>query len=199
MRTFLLSLALCVTCLAAPTPNIEVVVPASAALPQNWLRPRIPDNPNPDYRGKSASSLAEFVAPEVISKIAVDQYAGPADDVRRYLTEMPTATAGYFGPSLVLCKARAKTDGVGTAGAGLAWTSTSTVTFASGRIGRLAVATVFPSAAVHFALPPPASASQASDTGCVGTDKVPFDSLYVSYVDPDGYSWYFAVPLQRRK
>lgn len=189
MRPVLLGLALCVTCLAEPTPDVEVVVPPSAAHPQSWLRPRIPDNPNPGYRGKSADSLAEFVAPEVISKIVVDQYAGPPDEVRRYLTALPIAAAQYFGPSLVLCKPRA-----GTSGAALVWTSTSTVTFESGRSGRLAIATVYPSAIGHFAVPSPTEAP-----GCLGTDKVPFDSLYVSYVDPDGYSWYFAVPLQRKK
>ena len=49
---------------------------------------------------------AEFVSPEVIFKIVVDQYAGPDDDVRRYLTAMPTAAAEYFGPSLELCQWR---------------------------------------------------------------------------------------------
>ena len=168
MRTVLFGLAMYVTCLAEPTPNLEVVVPPSAAHPQDWLRPQIRDNPNPDYRGKSADSLAEFVAPEVISKIVVDQYAGPPDDVHRYLTALPTAAAQYFGPSLQLC-----------AGAGLAWTSTSTVTFESGRRGRLAVATVFVVKA-----PKAFGLSRAPD--CVGPDKVPFDSLYVRYVDPDG-------------
>jgi len=130
MRAVLFGLALCVTSLAVPTPDVEVVVPPSAAHPQDWLHPKIRDNPNPDYRGKSAGSLSEFVAPEVISKIVVDQYAGPPDDVRRYLTALPTAPAQHFGPSLAVCD-------------GLAWTSTSTVTFESGRSGRLAVATVF--------------------------------------------------------
>src|SRR5712691_10638233 len=137
MRTVLLGLALCLICLAEPTPDVEVVVPPSAAHPQDWLHPQIRDNPSPDYRGKSGNSLAEFVAPEVISKIVVDQYAGPPDDVRRYLTAMPTAAAQYFGPSLELCEARPPTNG-----ARLVWTSTSTVTFESGRRGRLAVATV---------------------------------------------------------
>jgi hypothetical protein len=168
---------------------VEVLVPPSAAHPQDWLRPQIRNNPKPDYRDKGARSLAEFVAPEVISKIVVDQYAGPADDVRRYLTGMPTAAAQYFGPSLLLCKPHP-----GTTGATLAWTSTSTVTFESGRSARLAVATVDPGAIGHFAVPSPTEAA-----GCLGPDKVPFDSLYVSYVDPDGYSWYFAVPLQRKK
>jgi hypothetical protein len=189
MRTVLFGLALCVTCLAVPPPDVEVLVPPSAAHPQDWLRPQIRNNPKPDYRDKGAHSLAEFVAPEVISKIVVDQYAGPADDVRRYLTGMPTAAAQYFGPSLLLCKPHP-----GTTGATLAWTSTSTVTFESGRSARLAVATVDPGAIGHFAVPSPTEAA-----GCLGPDKVPFDSLYVSYVDPDGYSWYFAVPLQRKK
>jgi hypothetical protein len=205
MRTVLPGLALCLICLAEPaqylesrttanerpvrSANVEVVVPPSAAHPQSWLRPQIRDNPNLDYRGKQADSLAQFVAPEVISKIVVDQYAGPPDDVRRYLTDLPTAAAKYFGPSLVLCKARA-----GTTGAALAWTSTSTVTFESGRSGRLAIATVYPGAVGHYAVPSPTEAP-----GCLGADKIPFDSLYVSYVDPDGYSWYFAVPLQRKK
>ncbi|HTA43467.1 MAG TPA: hypothetical protein VK789_13520 [Bryobacteraceae bacterium] len=188
MRTILLCLALSLTSLAQPTPDIEVVVPPSAAHPQDWLRPRIRENPKPAYPGTSAHSLAEFVAPEVISRIVVDQYAGPPDDVRGYLTTLPTAIAQYFGPSLVLCKARA-----GTTGSALAWTSTSTVTFESGRRGKLAIATVFPGAVTHYAVPAPAGAP-----GCFGTDKIPFDSLYVSYVDPDGYSWYFALPLQRK-
>jgi hypothetical protein len=34
---------------------------------------------------------------------------------------------------------------------------------------------------------------------CAGLDKVPVDSLYVSYTDPDGYVWAFAVPVQRKK
>jgi len=189
MRTILLGLALCLICLAKPMPDVDVVVPASAAHPQNWLRPQIRDNPDPNYRGKQAGSLAEFVAPEVISKIVVEQYAGPADDVRRYLTALPTAVAQYFGPSLQLCK-----PGQGTSGAALAWTSTSTVTFVSGKSGKLAIATVYPWAHGHFAEP-----SLTEAPGCIGTDKVPFDSLYVSYVDPDGYSWYFAIPLQRKK
>jgi hypothetical protein len=189
MRAVLFGLALCVTCLAETKPDVEVVVPPSAAHPQDWLHPQIRNNPNPDYRGKQADSLAQFVAPEVISQIVVDQYAGPPDDVRRYLTALPTAAANYFGPSLVLCRPRP-----GTSGAALAWTSTSTVTFESGRSGRLAIATVYPGTGGHFALPGTNDAP-----GCLGTDKLPFDSLYVSYVDPDGYSWYFAVPLQRNK
>jgi hypothetical protein len=68
MRTALFGLALCAACLAQPTPVVEVVVPPSAAHPQDWLRPQIPDNPKPDYPSKPAASLAEFVAPEVISK-----------------------------------------------------------------------------------------------------------------------------------
>ena len=177
MRTVLFGLALCVISLAETRPDVEVVVPPSAAHPQSWLRPQIRDNPNPDYRGKPADSLAEFVAPEVISKIVVDQYAGPPDDVRRYLTAMPTAAAEYFTPSLKLCES-------------LAWTSTSTVTFESGRRGSLAVATVYAGSYI----PRPAHGPD-----CVGPEKVPFDSLYVSYVDPDGYRWYFVVPLQRKK
>lgn len=169
--------------------TVEVIVPASAAHPQDWLRPQIRKNPKADYRGKPANSLAEFVAPEVISKIVVDQYAGPPDDVRRYLTALPDATAQYFGTSLVLCSGRANPR---TAGARLVWTSTSTVTFESGRRGTLAVATVGVGSFVG-----PGFVSDAPD--CAGPDKVPFDSLYVSYVDPDGYSWYFAVPLQRKK
>jgi hypothetical protein len=186
MRTVLPGLALCLICLSKPLPEVEVVVPASAAHPQSWLHPQIRNNPDPDYRSKQVRSLAEFVAPEVISKIVVDQYAGPADDVRRYLTALPTAAAQYFGPSLLLCK-----PGPGTSGAGLVWTSTSTVMFKSGRNGRLAVATVYPEASSHFAVP-----SLTQPSGCAGPDKIPFDSLYVSYVDPDGHSWYFAVPLQ---
>jgi len=83
MRTVLSGLALCLTFFAEPTPEIEVMVPSSAAHPQSWLSPQIRDNPKPEYRGKPAGSLAEFVAPEVLSKIVVDQYAGPPDDVRR--------------------------------------------------------------------------------------------------------------------
>jgi hypothetical protein len=175
MRPVLFGLALCVTCLAKSPPDVEVVVPPSAAHPQSWLRPQIGGIPNPDYRGKAADSFAEFVAPEVIAKIVVDQYAGPPDDVRRYLTAMPSAPAQYFGTSLVLCNP-------------LAWTSTSNVTFESGRHGRLAVATVY--ASYNPPLP---------NAACVGSDKVPVDSLYVSYVDPDGYRWYFVVPSQRKK
>jgi len=179
MRTILFGLSLCLTCLAQATPDLEVVVPPSAAHPQDWLHPQIRNNPNPDYRGKSAGSLAEFVAPEVISKIVVDQYAGPPEDVHSYLIAMPTAAAQYFGPSLELCKR----------GVRLVWTSTSTVTFESGKKGRLAVATVYASKAL--------GPTDAPD--CIGLDKVAVDSLYVSYVDPDGYSWAFAVPLQRKK
>jgi hypothetical protein len=80
MQTVLFGLALCATCLAAPTLDVEVVVPAVAAHPQNWLDPQLRNNPDPDSRGKQAGSLAEFVAPEVISRIVVDQYAGPVDD-----------------------------------------------------------------------------------------------------------------------
>jgi len=191
MRTVLFGLALCLTGLAEPKPDVEVVVPPSAAHPQSWLRPQIPDNPRPSYQGDPVDSFAAFVAPEVISKIVVDQYAGPPDDVRRYLTALPTAAARYFGPSLVLCKARANPKGPNTTGAQLVWTSTSTVTFESGRSGRLAVATVGVSNFVDSFGP--------NAPACVGPDKIPFDSLYVSYVDPDGYSWYFAVPLQRKK
>lgn len=190
MRTVLFGLALCVSCLAEPTPDVEVVVQPSAAHPQDWLRPQIRDNPNRDYPGKSAASLAEFVAPEVISKIVVDQYAGPPDDVRRYLTAMPTAVAQYFGPSLKLCLASPK--GSLRGGTQLIWTSTSTITFESGRSGRLAVATVGVS---NFGAGPFLS----NTPDCVGRDRIPLDSLFVSYVDPDGYSWYFAVPLQRKK
>src|ERR1700678_3246289 len=166
MRTILFGLALCVTCLAEPMPDVEVVVPASAAHPQDWLRPQIRNNPNPDYRDKGTRSLAEVVAPEVISKIVVDQYAAPPDDVRRYPTGMPTAAAQYFGPSLLLCKPHPEATG-----ATLAWTSTSTITFESGRSGRLAVATVDPGAISHFAVP---SVTEAA--GCLGPDKIPFDS-----------------------
>jgi hypothetical protein len=194
MRTVLFGLALCVVaCPAEPTPDVEprpdleVVVPPSAAHPQDWLHPQIRDNPNPDYRGKPAGSLAEFVAPEVISKIVVDQYAGSPDDVRRYLTALPTAAAQYFGPSLELCEVAP------TSGVGLVWTSISTVTFESGRSGRLAVATVTVYRGSHKAF----GLSRAP--GCVGLDKVPVDSLYVSYVDPNGYSWSFALPVRRKK
>src|ERR1019366_2585201 len=116
MRTFLFVLALCVICLAEPTRDVEVVVPTSAAHPQSWLHPQIRKNPKPDYAGKSAGTLAEFVAPEVISKIVVDQYAGDPADVRRCLTAMPTAAAQYFGPSLELCKAHSNPNGLPTNG-----------------------------------------------------------------------------------
>jgi hypothetical protein len=69
MRTLLLSLALCVTCLAKPLRDVEVVVSPSAAHPQDWLHLQLRENPKPNYQGKPVSSLAEFVAPEVISKI----------------------------------------------------------------------------------------------------------------------------------
>ncbi len=149
MRTVLFGLAWCAAGLAGSRKDMQVVVPPCAAHPQDWLRPHIQNNPNSIYQGKSAGSLAEFVVPDVISKIVVDQYAGPPDDVRRYLTALPTAAARYFGPSLELCKA-----GKGSpTGAALAWTSTSTITFESGRSGRLAVATVFVS---RIPGPPPA-------------------------------------------
>jgi len=184
VRTVLLGLALCAACLAEPAPGVEVVVPSSAAHLQDWLHPKIRDNPRPDFRGKPAASLAEFVEP-------VDQYAGLPGDVRRYLTAMLTVAAQYFGPSLVLWEARANPP---TTGAGLAWTSTSTITFESGRTGRLAVATIFPVKSVVLPF-----VSNVRTPSCAGPDRVPFDSLYVSYIDPDGYSWYFAVPLQRKK
>jgi hypothetical protein len=191
MRTVLFGLALCVTCLAEPTPDAEVVVPPSAAHPQSWLRPQIRDNPNPDYRAETAGSLAEFVAPEVISRIVVDQYAGPPDDVRRYLAAMPTAAAQYFGPFLELCAAHPVRPA-------LTWTSTSTVTFESGRSGTLAVATVDVTR-VPAAIVAPKAFGVSGATECVGFDKVPVGSLYVRYVDPDGHSWSFAIPLQRKK
>ena len=201
MRTVLTGLALCLTFLARQTPEIEVVVPPSAAHPQSWLSPQIRDNPKPDYRGKSAGSLAEFVAPEVVSKIVVDQYAGDPADVRRYLTAMPTAAAQYFGASLELCKFP-DPHGPALYGATLEWTSTSTVTFESGRSGRLAVATVVVSRIKGPPLRPLAQTKMyglSDRPDCAGLDKVPVDSLYVSYVDPDGYSWAFAVPLQTKK
>jgi hypothetical protein len=193
MRTVLIGLALCIACLAQPTPDVEVLVPPSAVHPQDWLRPRIRENPKPDYQGKPAGSLAEFVAPEVISEIVVDQYAGPPDDVRRYLTAMPTAVAEYFGPFLELCAAGANPNGP-RIGAELVWTSTSTATFESGKSGRLAVATVGVSK-----FPPPKVFGLSRAPDCVGFDRVPLDSLYVSYIDPNGHSWAFAVPLQRKK
>jgi hypothetical protein len=180
MRTLLFGLALCVNCLG----QLAVVVPPSAAHPQDWLHPQIRQNPKPGSPGKLASTLAEFVAPEVISKIVVDQYAGPPDDVRHYLTALPTAAAQYFGQSLELC----------TAGARLVWTSTSTVTFDSGKSGRLAVATVNVSK-----VPSPKVFGLSPAPDCFGFDKVRVDSIYVSYIDPDGYTWAFAVPLQRKK
>jgi hypothetical protein len=76
LRTVLFGLALCLSCLGE-TPDLEVVVPPSAAHPQDWLRPQIRENPKPGYQGKSVGSLAEFITPEVISKIVGDQYAGP--------------------------------------------------------------------------------------------------------------------------
>jgi len=200
MRTILFGLALCVTCLAAPIPEVEVVVPLSAFHPQDWLRPEFRDNPNRDYRGKSAGSLAEFVTPEVISKIVVDQYAGPDEDVRRYLTAMPTAAAEYFGPTLELCQWRRNSPNGPVNGARLDWTSISTVTFESGRSGKLAVATVIVSNVPKITSFNLRKVFGLSDSpNCVGLDKVPVDSLYVSYVDPDGHSWAFAVPLQRKK
>lgn len=92
MRTVLFGLALCLTFLSGPKPDVEVVVLPSAAHPQDWLHLQIPDNPNRDYRGKSAGSLAEFIAPEVISKIVVDQYAGPCYVTQRdFLDSMNSA------------------------------------------------------------------------------------------------------------
>jgi hypothetical protein len=177
--------------------DVEVVVPPSAAHPQDWLHPQIRENPKPDYLGKSAGSLAEFVEPEVISRIVVDQYAGPADDVRRYLTAMPGAAAQNFGLSLKLCAPPPRVSGMPPAvGARLDWTSTSTVTFESGRSGRLAVASVIVSKTPLFR----SKVFGLSDApGCIGFDKVPVDSLYVSYLDLDGYSWAFAIPLQTKK
>jgi len=200
MRTVFLGLAVCVTCLATPR-EVEVVVPPAAFHPQTWLRPQFRDNPNRDYRGKSAGSLEEFVSPEVISKIVVDQYAGPDDDVRRYLTAMPTAVVEYFGPFLELCQwHRNQPNRLPVYGARLEWTSTSTVTFDSGRSGILAVATVVVS---NVPKPPGFTLAKAfglSDApNCLGLEKVPVDSLYVSYIDPDGYTWAFAVPLQTKK
>ena len=202
MRKALLGLALCVTCLAAQRAEVQIVVPSSAFHPQNWLRPELRENPKPDYRGNSASSLAEFVSPEVISRIVVDQYAGPDDDVRRYLTAMPTAAAEYFGPSLELCQWRRNPspNGFPIYGARLEWTSTSTITFDSGRTGRLVVGTVVVSNAPK---PPERGFNRPRVFGlsdvpnCLGLDKVPVDSLYVNYIDPDGYSWSFAIPLQK--
>src|SRR5262249_9062218 len=140
------------------------------------------------------------VSPDVISKIVVDQYAGPDDDVRRYLTAMPTTPAEYFGPSLELCRWRRNPgNGSPVYGAKLEWTSTSTIIFESGKSGRLAVATVGVSDVpkpVDFNLPKVFGLSDVPN--CLGLDKVPVDSLYVSYVDPAGYSWAFAVPLQRK-
>lgn len=200
MRTVLFGLALCVTCFAGPTPDLEIVVPPSAAHPQDWLHLQFRYNPNSDYQRTSAGSLAEFVAPEVISKIVVDQYAGPPDDVRRYLTTLPTAAAQYFGPSLELCEAGADPNGAAANGAGLVWTSTSTVTFKSGRSGRLAVATVYVSraAGLHSSFMPKVFGLSRAP-GCVGFDKVPVNSLYVSYVDPDGHTWSFAVLAHRNQ
>ena len=189
MRTFVLLLALCVTCFAVQAPNLEIVVPSSAAHPSSWLRPQIRENPKPASQGKSAASLAEFVAPEVISKIVVDQYAGPPDDVRRYLAAMPAAATRYFGPTLGLCQARVGPSGL-IPGASLTWTSTSILTFNSGRNGRLSVATVDVSRVAGKGF----GSSVASD--CFGFDKVPVGSLYVSYEDPDGYVWAFAIPLK---
>jgi hypothetical protein len=201
MRAILLGLALFVTSAAAQTSQVDVVVPPSAAHPQDWLSPEIHDNPKPDYRGKSEGRVAELVAPEVVSKIVVDQYAGSPEEVRSYLSALPATTAQYFGPSLKLCQ-YPKTKGPEAYGARLDWTSTSTITFESGRTAKLSVATVVVSRAKD---PPPGSLIQRKVNGlsdgpdCAGLDKVPVDSLYVSYVDPDGYSWSFAVLLQGRK
>lgn len=169
--------------LAQQPPDVDVVVPDSAAHTQDWLRPRFRDNPNPNYQGKPVDSLADFAAPEVISRIVVDQFAGPSEDVRRYLVAMPVAAVKLFGPSLKICRAR------------LVWTSTSTVTFASGKTGRLAVASLAPAGNSPQAV----GLSPALPPDCVGADKVGWDSLYVRYADPDGYSWYFAVPFQRNQ
>jgi hypothetical protein len=129
------------------------------------------------------SGEAEFVEPEVISRIVVDQYAGPTDDVRRYLSAMPGAAAQNFGLSLKLCAPPPRVYGTPPAvGARLDWTSTSTVTFESGRSGRLAVVSVIVSNAPLFR----SKVFGLSDApGCIGFDKVPVDSLYVSYIDPE--------------
>jgi hypothetical protein len=201
MGAILLGLALFVTGATAQTPRVDVVVPPSAAHPQDWLSPEIRDNPKPDYRGKSEGIMAELVAPEVISKIVVDQYAGSPEEVRSYLSALPATAVQYFGPSLKICQ-YPKTRGPEAYGARLDWTSTSTITFESGRMAKLSVATVVVS---RIKGPPPVTLIQRRVAGlsdgpdCAGLDKVPVDSLYVSYLDPDGYSWSFAVLLQGRK
>jgi len=48
-------------------------------------------------------------------------------------------------------------------------------------------------------LDPPKVFGLSDAPNCLGLDKVPVDSLYASYVDPDGYSCAFAVSLQRKK
>jgi hypothetical protein len=197
MRAVFLSLALCVTCLAQTTHDVDVIVPESAAHPQDWLHLQLRNKPKPNYRSKSVGTLGEFVAPEVISKIVVDQYAGPPDDVSRYLKAMPTAEGQYFGTSVELCEPTLRSGAIVT-GARLDWTSTSTITFESGRRGTLAVATVIVSKAPRLGSRP--KVFGLSDTpDCLGLDKVPVDSLYVSYTDPDDYSWAFVITLQKKK
>jgi hypothetical protein len=147
-----------------------------------------------DESGRADQAPVRAAAPTISASVGLapgveEKYAGPPDDVRRYLTALPAAAAQYFGPSLELCARN-------PIGAGLVWTSTSTVTFESGRSGTLAVATVIVAKYPGF-VRKVFGLSRAPD--CVGFDKVPVDSLYVSYVDPDGYRWSFAVPLQRKK
>lgn len=200
MRRLIAVLALSLTCLAEPAAEMDVVVPPAAARTQ-WLRLQIKDNPRPGYAGTPVRSLGEFVAPAAIAKVVVDEYAGDPNDVRRYLAVMPAAAAQYFGPSLDLCEPRLHPEGSPGLGARLDWTSTSTVTFDNGKTGTLAVATVVVSRVVpglgpgSAARPKTFGLSSAPD--CVDFEKVPVDSLYVSYTDPDGHSWAFAVPVHR--
>jgi hypothetical protein len=197
LRTVLFGLALCLACLAA-TQDLEVVVPPSVAHPQDWLRPQIRKNPKPGYQGKSAGSLAEFVAPEVISKIVVDQYAGPPDDVRRYLTAMPPPQPNTSVHRWISARRAPIPTGPRRTPPGSPGPAHPPLLSKSGRTGKLAVATVFVSKAMGSSFVPKVfGLSRAPD--CVGLDEVPVDSLYVRYVDPDGYTWSFAVPLQRKK
>jgi hypothetical protein len=126
MRTLLLGLTLCVTCFAESA-DVEAVVPPSAAHPQDWLHPQFRSNPNPNYQGKTAGSLAEFVTSEVMSKIVVDQYAGPPTMSAAISPPCPQPRPNT-GLSLELCEPPNPNPKLSPPyGARLDWTSTSTV------------------------------------------------------------------------
>ena len=211
MRTTLFGLTLCVAALAqtapagrpAARPDVDVEVPPSARnvklqvnLPVDFPENPKPNTANSNQSGEPVASFAEFVAPEVISKIVADQWAYAPNDVRRDLAALPTSEAISFGPNPELCAPGAN-SGERT-GARLSWFSTSQITFESGRTGRLAVAWVNVARGRPQG-PPPFYLGVGNSSDCLGPDKVPYGSLFVRYMDPDGYTWSFAVPLQRKQ